>query len=231
MLARLSWRGVACARRGLTNVTFAAGDFAAIGSEHGVFDAAVGRRVLMYQADPVAALRAVVRVLRPGALVVFQEADGTMVPASSVALPLAARANRWMWQTVEREGGNIHMGFELAHALEQAGLVVEQLRAEAIVQTPKQRQHPRGRRIELDRSGLCAAPVGAERAPAETMIPSTPAVLRASLSRAARVEPFRRRAARDFLDPLITARTRFGTLAIRQRRARQRRGVPLRLQP
>ena len=128
---------------GLTNVTFAAGDFAAIGSEHGVFDAAVGRRVLMYQADPVAALRAVVRVLRPGALVVFQEADATMVPASSVALPLAARANRWMWQTVEREGGNIHMGFELAHALEQAGLVVEQVRAEAIVQTPKQR-HPVG---------------------------------------------------------------------------------------
>lgn len=97
----------------------------------------------MYQADPVAALRAVVRVLRPGALVVFQEADGTMVPASSVALPLHARANRWMWQTVLREGGNLHMGFELAHALEQAGLVVEQVRAEAIVQTTKQR-HPVG---------------------------------------------------------------------------------------
>jgi len=52
----------------------------AIGPEHGVFDAAVGRRVLGYQADAVAALRAVVRVLRSGALVVFQEADAAMVP-------------------------------------------------------------------------------------------------------------------------------------------------------
>ncbi len=128
---------------GLTNVRFAAGDFAAMGPEHGVFDAAVGRRVLMYQADPVAALRSVIRVLRPGALVVFQEADATMVPASRVPLPLNARANRWMWQTVEREGGNIHMGFDLAPALEQAGLLVEQVRAEAIVQTPKLR-HPVG---------------------------------------------------------------------------------------
>lgn len=128
---------------GLPQVTFVGGDFAAIGPEQGVFDAAVGRRVLMYQADPGAALRAVVRVLRPGALVVFQEADATMVPASSVALPLHARANRWMWPTVEREGGNLHMGFELGPALEKAGLIVEQVRAEAIVQTPKQR-HPVG---------------------------------------------------------------------------------------
>ena len=128
---------------GCTNVTFVAGDFAAMGNEHGVFDAAIGRRVLMYQASPVAALRAVVSVLRPGALVVFQEADATMVPASRIPLPLNERANRWMWQTVEREGGNVHMGFDLAPSLEQAGLVVEQVRAEAIVQTSKQR-HPVG---------------------------------------------------------------------------------------
>jgi SAM-dependent methyltransferase len=128
---------------GPTNVSFAVGDLAEIGPGYGLFDAAVGRRVLMYQPDPVAALRAVVGVLRPGALVVFQEADATMVPASRVPLPLNARANRWMWQTVAREGGNLHMGFDLAAALERAGLVVEQVRAEAIVQTPTLR-HPVG---------------------------------------------------------------------------------------
>jgi ubiquinone/menaquinone biosynthesis C-methylase UbiE len=128
---------------GLTNVSCVLGDFTAIGPDHGTFDAVVGRRVLMYQADAVAALRAVVRVLRRGGLVVFQEADATMVPASRVPLPLNARANRWMWRTVEREGGNLHMGFDLAPALEQAGLVVEQVRAEAIVQTAKLR-HPVG---------------------------------------------------------------------------------------
>ena len=124
------------------------GDIDAIGPELGVFDAAVGRRVLMYQANPVATLRAVVRALRPGALVVFQEADATMFPASRVPLPLNERANRWMWQTVEREGGNIHMGFDLVPALEEAGLLVEQVRAEAIVQTPKLR-HPVGRIIRV----------------------------------------------------------------------------------
>ena len=125
----------------IANVTFTEGDFGALGAEHGKFDAGVGRRVLMYQPDPVLALRGLVRLLRPGALVVFQEADATMVPASSVPLPLNARVNRWMWQTVEREGGNLHMGFELASTLERAGLTVEQVRAEAIVQTPTLRHH------------------------------------------------------------------------------------------
>lgn len=128
---------------GVANVTFAQCDVDALGTELGIFDAAVGRRVLMYLPDPVRALRGVVRLLRPGARVVFQEADATMVPASSVPLPLNARANRWMWQTVEREGGNLHMGFALAPTLEAAGLIVDEVRAEAIVQTPRSR-HPVG---------------------------------------------------------------------------------------
>ncbi len=126
---------------GIANVTFSQGDVGALDADLGVFDAAVGRRVLMYLPDPVQALRGIIRLLRPGARVVFQEADATMVPASRVPLPLNARANRWMWQTVEREGGNLHMGFDLAPALEAAGLIVEEVRAEAIVQTPRSR-HP-----------------------------------------------------------------------------------------
>jgi SAM-dependent methyltransferase len=127
----------------VSNVTFTQGDVATLGAELGVFDAAVGRRVLMYLPDPVRALRRIIRVLRPGARVVFQEADATMVPASRVPLPLNALANRWVWQTVEREGGNLHMGFDLALTLEEAGLIVEEVRAEAIVQTPKL-SHPVG---------------------------------------------------------------------------------------
>src|SRR4051812_26287952 len=80
---------------------------------------------------------------RRGRQITVWEADATMVPASSVPLPLNARANRWMWQTVEREGGNLHRGFELAPTLEQAGLIVEHVRAEAIVQT-SQLRHPVG---------------------------------------------------------------------------------------
>lgn len=52
-------------------------------------------------------------------------------------LPLHERVHGWIWHTVEREGANIHMGFDLPSVLARAGLTVEQVRAEAIVQTPK----------------------------------------------------------------------------------------------
>jgi ubiquinone/menaquinone biosynthesis C-methylase UbiE len=122
---------------GFTSVTFAEGDLNALPPEHAGFDAVVGRRVLMYQPDPVEAVRGLVRALRPGGRVIFQENDSTMVPASLKPLPLHERVHRWMWQTVEREGANLHMGFDLPSVLELAGLTVEHVRAEAVVQTPK----------------------------------------------------------------------------------------------
>jgi ubiquinone/menaquinone biosynthesis C-methylase UbiE len=121
----------------LSRVTFAEGDFCALSPEHGQFDGATGRRVLMYQPDPVEAIRRLADALRPGGLVVVQEHDSLMVPARLTSLPLHERVHRWIWRTVEREGANVHMGFHLASVLEQAGLNVEQVRAEAIVQTPR----------------------------------------------------------------------------------------------
>jgi ubiquinone/menaquinone biosynthesis C-methylase UbiE len=121
----------------LSRVAFAESDLSALSPEHGEFDGAVGRRVLMYQTDPVDAIRRLADALRPGGLVVFQEHDSLMGPASRMPLPLHERVHGWMWRTIEREGANIHMGFDLASVLEQAGLIVEQVRAEAIVQTPK----------------------------------------------------------------------------------------------
>jgi ubiquinone/menaquinone biosynthesis C-methylase UbiE len=120
----------------LSHVTFVEADLHALSPELGPFDAIVGRRVLMYQREPVEAIRQLVRALRPGGLVVFEEVDTTMVPASLASLPLHERVHGWIWRTVEREGANLHMGFELASVLEQAGLTVEHVRAQAIVQTP-----------------------------------------------------------------------------------------------
>lgn len=120
----------------LANVTFAQGDLCAPSPELGDFDAVVGRRVLMYQSNAVAAVRGLVRVVRPGGLVVFQEHDTTMVPASVVPLALHERVHDWIWRTVEREGADVHMGFRLASVLTEAGLRDVQVRAEAIVQTP-----------------------------------------------------------------------------------------------
>lgn len=121
---------------GFSNVAFAEGDLGALSPEHGSFDAIVGRRVLMYQPDPAHAVRQLARALRPGGIVVFQEHDATMTPGRVTPLPLHERIHEWVWRTVEREGADIHMGFHLPSVLMQAGLAVEQVRAEAVVQMP-----------------------------------------------------------------------------------------------
>ncbi len=100
------------------------------------FDAVVGRRVLMYQPDAIETLLRVARVLRAGGLAVFQEHDSTAVPGLQESLPLHWRVRSWIWDTVAREGADVHMGFGLATALAQAGFVVEGLRAEAVVVSP-----------------------------------------------------------------------------------------------
>ncbi|WP_428266256.1 methyltransferase domain-containing protein [Haliangium sp.] len=127
------------AERGLANVEFVVGDLAAPPGDRGPYDAVIGRRVLMYQPDRVAALRALAEVLRPGGLAVFQENDMSMVPASPTPHPLHDQVYGWIRQTIEREGATLAMGFELPSALADAGLAVESVRAEAVVQTATRR--------------------------------------------------------------------------------------------
>jgi len=122
---------------GLANVAFEQADLLAAPDSPGAFDAAVGRRVLMYQPDAVEALRRIAASVRPGGLVAFQEHDSSMAPIALVPLPLHDRVRGWIWRTVEREGANVQMGLGLAAAMEAAGLHVEGVRAEAIVQTPR----------------------------------------------------------------------------------------------
>ena len=121
---------------GFPNLAFAQMDLHQAGAGGRRYDAIVGRRVLMYQPDPVAAVSGVAGALDPGGFVVLQEHDATISPAHVAPLPLHDRVHGWMWRTVQREGANIHMGFDLASVLARSGLVVEQVRAEAIVQTP-----------------------------------------------------------------------------------------------
>lgn len=118
---------------GIDNATFVACELASPPPGLTV-DAIVGRRVLMYVADRDAALRGLFAALRPGGMAIFQELDASMTPRSNVPLPLHERVHGWIWQTVLREGATPSMGFELAPLLERAGLVVEEVRAESIVQ-------------------------------------------------------------------------------------------------
>lgn len=102
------------------------------------YDAIVGRRVLMYQPDPLQTLRGLAQRLKPGGLLIFQEADLTMVPARLQALPLHEKAHGWVREMIRLEGCDLNMGFHLDGLLRRAGLRVGGVRAEAIVQTPDQ---------------------------------------------------------------------------------------------
>lgn len=119
---------------GATNVRFGVGDFDALADE--TFDAIVGRRVLMYQPDAVAALRQLMPRLQPGGLLFFQEHDSATVSDGAAAWPEHAKVRAWIWETVRREGADLHMGLGLPGAMTAAGFVVEGVRAEATILTP-----------------------------------------------------------------------------------------------
>ncbi len=121
---------------GLTHVTFMKADLTALTVAAAQFDAIIGRRVLMYLADPGQVIATLSTWLKPGGLMVFQEHDATMAPGSVVPMPLHEQVNRWIWDTVRNEGGNSHIGFDLWSLLARSGLQVARVRAEAVVQTP-----------------------------------------------------------------------------------------------
>jgi SAM-dependent methyltransferase len=129
----------AARERGYPQIEFVECDLHALPDDLGPFDAMVGRRVLMYQPDAAATLRAVVRALRPGAVVALQEVDPTMVPVASVPMPLHAQVYRWVWEMVEREGASRQMGLDLPGAMARAGITVADVRVEAVLQTAARR--------------------------------------------------------------------------------------------
>jgi len=118
------------------SLTFLECDLLKLPNSFGTFDAIVGRRVLMYQKDAVATIRTIATYLRPGGIVVFQEHDTTMAPASLDPFPLHKRAQGWLQQMIAREGADLNIGFNLHSIFTKAGLVVENVRAECLVQTP-----------------------------------------------------------------------------------------------
>lgn len=84
----------------------------------------IGRRVLLYQPDPVQAIRQAIASLRRGGIAIFQEHDATPLSPWQRPLSLHQQVHQWLWHTVTREGANIHMGYELAGAMSNAGLIL-----------------------------------------------------------------------------------------------------------
>jgi SAM-dependent methyltransferase len=106
--------------RRLHHVNFIEGDLATLDLGQ-TFDAIVGRFVLMYCPDPVAALRRLAVHLSPGGIVAFQEYD--VAAAQSLSQPdLLARAF---------EGADARMGSKLHATFLAAGLAAPNLRLAA----------------------------------------------------------------------------------------------------
>lgn len=131
--------GIAKQRAGaVSTVSFYECDVGEIPKELSCFDAIVGRRVLIYQKDVIAVLKNLNTVLKPNGIMVFQEHDATMCPMSVLNMPLHAKVQSWMTDTIIAEGANTRIGFDLRSALIAAGFEVTHVRAEALVQTPEQ---------------------------------------------------------------------------------------------
>lgn len=127
---------VACANeraafRGFKNVDFVEAGFGELSFGQD-FDAIVGRLVLMYRPDPIADLRSLIRYLRPGGLVIFQELD--MLPGRTVPpAPVVDEVRAWLLGTFARAGMELEMGPKLHAAFEAAGLNPPEMRVDGFI--------------------------------------------------------------------------------------------------
>jgi SAM-dependent methyltransferase len=93
------------------------------------FDAAVGRFILMYLPDPVAALRSISQLVRQGGVFAFQEPYWVPVLAHLASLPLWF-ATASLVDKALRASANQDMGTELYHTFVEAGLPGPAMRME-----------------------------------------------------------------------------------------------------
>jgi SAM-dependent methyltransferase len=117
---------------GISQVTFITGDIREVEFDQD-FDAVVGRFVLLYLADPVAALRNVLRAVRQNGLVVFYECNFPAGLASFPVSPLHQLVGRCVSETFARGGVELAMGWKLRQTFLEAGLVSPQLYVDALV--------------------------------------------------------------------------------------------------
>lgn len=115
---------------GIANVQFKQGDAQTLEVVDGPFDAVVGRLVLMYLADPVAALMRAAELVSPGGVVCFEEADLTYEWAQPMT-PLWVQIRAWVLETLVRAHIPHRMGLALPAAFHAAGLPAPDLRLEA----------------------------------------------------------------------------------------------------
>jgi ubiquinone/menaquinone biosynthesis C-methylase UbiE len=116
-------------QRGLRNVTFVQSDIVQFSSDAS-FDAAVGRFILQFLPDPVAALHFLSQRVRPGGVIAFQEGSWAPFLALSRHLPLWSAAVFLLHEVSGRFGVNMEMGPALHKVFQDAGLPAPNMRLE-----------------------------------------------------------------------------------------------------
>jgi ubiquinone/menaquinone biosynthesis C-methylase UbiE len=120
------------ASEGANQITFVQGDFRKHQFNE-LFDAAVGRYVLMYQADPVAALKSIMARVKESGLVVLLELDMSRIPVSSPKLPLFEQCFRWGRLANRKAKVNMRMGLDLYKSFQAAGLTQALVRMDTMI--------------------------------------------------------------------------------------------------
>ncbi|MBV8278192.1 MAG: class I SAM-dependent methyltransferase, partial [Verrucomicrobia bacterium] len=117
------------AEAGLNNIDFVSADIAEYFTDS-MFDAAVGRYILQFVPDPVAALRSVAKQIRPGGVVAFQEGSWIPFVSLSAHLPLWYACISLLHESGVRSGVNLEMGPGLHKAFQDAELPAPRMRLE-----------------------------------------------------------------------------------------------------
>lgn len=117
----------------LHNVEFVHGDIRDTALS-GPFDAAVGRLVLLYFADPVTALAQIAAQVRPKGIVAFQEMEMNEATAQATyGDSLLGKVAVTIYRTFAAAGVRVNMGGQLLHTYVKAGLGVPELMGEFVV--------------------------------------------------------------------------------------------------
>src|SRR2546427_12690712 len=109
------------AEAGLHNVRFTQSDVSQLPGGK-PFDAVVGRFILMFLPDPLAVLRSLTPLVRPGGVVAFHELSWAPFLLLASRLPLWFAATSLIHETFRRSGANTEMGLALYQIFQQAGL-------------------------------------------------------------------------------------------------------------
>ena len=117
---------------GFETVSFVQGDFRTHDLS-GSFDAAVGRYVLMYQANPVSAVRSLLARLHSGAVIAFQELDMSRVPICRPRIPLFENCFRWGRLANRKSRVHVGMGLDLYRTFVACGMPETKLRMDTII--------------------------------------------------------------------------------------------------